>query len=136
MYKKILVPIELSHEHSGINAIKIAKKLIDDEGKIVLVSVVASVPHYIEAELPTNLMESSKKHAYEKLTAIAKKEGLKSEVKIRTGHAANEILETAQNCNADLIIVASHRPGLSDYFLGSTAARIVRHAQCPVLIDR
>jgi universal stress protein F len=136
MYKTILVPIEFSHEHSEINAIKIAEKLIDDDGEIVLVSVVGSIPHYIEAELPMDLMENSKKFAHEKLTAIAKKMGIKSDVKIRTGHPANEILEAARTYNADLIIVASHRPGLSDYFLGSTAARIVRHAQCPVLVDR
>jgi len=136
MYKTILVPIELSHEHSGINAIKIAKKLIDDEGEIILLSVVASIPQYVEAELPIDLVENSKKHALEKLTEIAGKEGVNSDVKIRSGHPANEILEAARIHKADLIIVASHRPGLSDYFLGSTAARIVRHAQCPVLVDR
>ena len=68
--------------------------------------------------------------------AIAKGEGIKTDVGIRTGHPANEILEAASKFDVDLIIVASHRPGLSDYFLGSTAARIVRHAQCPVLVDR
>jgi len=136
MYKIILVPIEFSHEHSGINAIKIAKKLIDNDGEIILLSVVGSIPPYIEAEIPMDLMENSKKLAYEKLAAIARKEGIKSDVKIRVGHAANEILEAARIHNANLIIVASHRPGLSDYFLGSTAARIVRHAQCPVLVDR
>ena len=36
----------------------------------------------------------------------------------------------------DLIIVASHRPGLQDYFLGSTAAKVVRHAKCSVLVIR
>ncbi|MCP4071859.1 MAG: universal stress protein [Hyphomicrobiales bacterium] len=136
MYKIILVPVEFSHEHSGINAIRIAKKLVDDGGEIVLVNVVGDIPTYIEVELPMDLLNNSKKLALEKLTEIAAKEGIKSDVKIRTGHPANEILAAAESCNADLIIVASHRPGLSDYFLGSTAARIVRHAQCPVFVDR
>ncbi len=136
MYKTILVPVEFSHEHSGINAIRIAKKLVDDGGKIILVNVVGDIPTYIEVELPMDLLNNSKKLALEKLTEIAAKEGIKSDVKIRTGHPANEILASAESYNADLIIVASHRPGLSDYFLGSTAARIVRHAQCPVFVDR
>jgi nucleotide-binding universal stress UspA family protein len=46
------------------------------------------------------------------------------------------ILETAKEIGADLIVIASHRPGLQDYFLGSTAARVVRHAECAVLVDR
>ena len=136
MYKTILVPIELAHEHSGVNAIRIAKKLVNDDGEIILVNVVGDIPAYIEVELPMDLLNNSRKLALEKVTQIARKEGIKSDVKIRTGHPANEILAAAESYNADLIIVASHQPGLSDYFLGSTAARIVRHAQCPVLVDR
>ena len=42
----------------------------------------------------------------------------------------------AKEKNADMIIIASHRPGLQDYFLGSTAAKVVRHATCSVLVVR
>jgi len=42
----------------------------------------------------------------------------------------------AQEKGVDLIIIASHRPGLQDYFLGSTAAKVVRHAKCSVLVIR
>jgi universal stress protein F len=136
MYDTILVPIEPSHEHNGVNAIKIAKKLVNDDGKIILVSVVEDLPTYIETELLLGFRDNSKRLAQKKLTEIALDKGIGSNVEIRTGNAANEILEAAELHNIDLIIVASHRPGLSDYFLGSTAARIVRHARCPVLVDR
>ena len=136
MYAKILVPIELSHKRSGINAIKIAKKLVDDGGEIILVNVVDYVPAYIEAELPMASRNSLSKRALAKLTEIAKDAGIGSNVEVRSGHAANTILRAADSHYADLIIIASHRPGLTDYFLGSTAARVVRHAQCPVLVDR
>ena len=36
----------------------------------------------------------------------------------------------------DVIVMASHQPKFSDYLLGSTAARVVRHAKCSVLIAR
>jgi universal stress protein F len=136
MYDTILVPIEPSHEHNSVNAIKIAKKLVNDDGKIILVSVVEDLPTYIETELLLGFRDNSKRLAQKKLTEIALDKGIGSNVEIRTGNAANEILEAAESHNIDLIIVASHRPGLSDYFLGSTAARIVRHARCPVLVDR
>jgi universal stress protein F len=136
MYDTILVPIEPSHEHNGVNAIKIAKKLVNDDGKIILVSVVEDLPTYIETELLLGFRDNSKRLAQKKLTEIALDKGIGSNVEIQTGNAANEILEAAESHNIDLIIVASHRPGLSDYFLGSTAARIVRHAGCPVLVDR
>jgi len=58
------------------------------------------------------------------------------QVIVRTGHSYNTILEVAKEKNADLIIIASHRPGLQDYFLGSTAAKVVRHANCSVLVVR
>ena len=49
MYDAILVPIEPSHEHSGVNAIKIAKKLLNDDGKIILVSIVEDLPTHIQS---------------------------------------------------------------------------------------
>lgn len=136
MYDTILVPIDLSHKHSGVNAIKIAKKLINDGGKIILISVLDDVPAYVEAEIPQGLRENAKKEALLQLTKIAKENGIGSNILLRLGRAASTILETAETHSADLIIIASHKPGLSDYFLGSTAARVVRHAQCPVLVER
>ena len=37
---------------------------------------------------------------------------------------------------ADLVVVGSHRPVMSDYLLGSNAKTIVRHALCSVLVVR
>ena len=52
------------------------------------------------------------------------------------GHSGRSILEWAEGNAVDCIIIASHRPGLQDYFLGSTAGRVVRHAQCSVHVTR
>ena len=136
MYDTILVPINLSHKHNGVKAVKIAKKLINDGGEIILINVFEDIPAYIEVELPKDLRENSKKERLLELTRIAKENGIGSNIQILSGHAASSILEAAESSDANLIIIASHRPDLSDYFLGSTAARVVRHAQCPVLVDR
>ncbi len=46
------------------------------------------------------------------------------------------ILDMAEKVEADLIVMASHRPELQDYLLGPNAARVVRHAKCSVLVVR
>ena len=46
------------------------------------------------------------------------------------------ILDLAEKIGADLIVMASHRPELKDYLLGPNAARVVRHAECSVMVVR
>ena len=46
------------------------------------------------------------------------------------------IIDFATSSGIDCIVIGSHRPGLSDYFLGSTASRVVRHAPCAVHVFR
>ncbi len=48
----------------------------------------------------------------------------------------SSILAAAEAHGADLIILASHIPDFSNYFIGATADRVVRHAKCSVLVDR
>ena len=54
-------------------------------------------------------------------------------------HAASiyaEILGVAEEAEADLVVVGSHRPAMKDYLLGTNAARVVRHAHSSVLVAR
>jgi len=55
---------------------------------------------------------------------------------VRQGNAAATILDAALAMQADAIVLGSHRPGYRDVLLGSTAARVVRHAKCSVVVDR
>lgn len=136
MYEKILVPIDMAHKAEG-------KKNIDDaiarsaEGaKIILLYVVEEIPNWAAISLPAELIDKSLAEARDDLKAIANATGRKMDVEVRTGHSYNTILDVAEEKEVDLIIVASHRPGLGDYFLGSTAAKVVRHAKCSVLVIR
>ena len=63
---------------------------------------------------------------------IASKIGAHSVV--RVGNVYEEILKLADEISCDLIVMASHRPELKDYLLGPNAARVVRHANCSVLV--
>ena len=52
------------------------------------------------------------------------------------GHSARSIIDYSETNGVDCIVIGSHKPDLSDYFLGSTAARVVRHASCAVHVHR
>jgi nucleotide-binding universal stress UspA family protein len=94
-----------------------------------------AIPAYATQYLPKEQMET--RHA--DAVALLKKElAGYSDVKpvVKTGHSGRSIVEFADAHDIDCIIIASHRPGLQDYLLGSTAARVVRHAQCPVHVIR
>jgi len=52
------------------------------------------------------------------------------------GNIYREILHYAGETGCTLIVMASHRPELEDYLLGPNAARVVRHADCSVLVVR
>ena len=52
------------------------------------------------------------------------------------GSVYETILKVARQTKADLIIMESLRPALKDYLLGPNAARVVRHAECSVLVIR
>jgi len=51
------------------------------------------------------------------------------------GYPKEQILITAKDWNADLIIIGTHgRSGLAHLLMGSVAEHIIRHAQKPVMI--
>jgi nucleotide-binding universal stress UspA family protein len=56
---------------------------------------------------------------------------------IRVGRPYEEIINLAREINADLIVLSTRgHSGLKHLLLGSTAERVVRSAQCPVLVAR
>ena len=136
MYKTILVPIDMAHVVEGKSNIDLAIEHAAEGAKIILLNVVEEVPNWAAINLPADLIQKSIDAARDDLKAIANASGRKMDVEVRTGHSYNTILDVAEEKGAELIIIASHRPGLQDYFLGSTAAKVVRHATCSVLVVR
>ena len=136
MYKTILVPIDMSHVAEGKANIDLAAQHAAADADIILLNVVEEMRNWAAVELPTGLIDKSLEASQSELKAIAAAAGMKVGVEVRAGHSYNTILDVAEEKSADLIIIASHRPGLRDYFLGSTAAKVVRHANCSVLVVR
>lgn len=136
MYKTILVPIDLAHVAEGKAILDVAAKQADEGAKIILLNVIEEIPTWAAAEIPKEIIDRSTENVRSEIEGIANASGIKMDTEIRSGHASNTILAVAKERAADLIIIASHRPGLQDYFLGSTASKVVRHANCSVLVVR
>ena len=135
MYKNIVVPIALDHERDTKSAFELAQKLLDKDGKITALHVQEQIPGYAGVHLPPDLTKRRRKEAKAELeNEIVDQAHV--EPAIITGHSGRTIVDYAKSHDVDCIIVASHRPGLQDYFLGSTAALVVRHAHCCVHVVR
>jgi len=135
MYKNILVPIALDHGPKSGEALAVARALLTEGGTITAMTVMEAIPPYVSQYLPADQEARAREEVHAALLAeLGGEGGVKADVV--TGHAGRTILEYAEEKGMDLIVIASHRPGLQDYFLGSTAARVVRHAPCAVHVVR
>ena len=138
MYKSIVIAAALFNDGATTRAaLTKAQSLLDKNGKITLVHVLEDVPGYVAASLPASHLANRKIDVTAQLQALAASfPTLSVTIVVEQGQPAQTILDVAQEQGADLIMIASHKPGLSDYFIGSTAARVVRHAQTSVLVSR
>ena len=135
MSHHILVPVALDHEPIVPGKIALARRLLSDGGKITLLTVLENIPGFVSEFVTVKSENELTKGIREKLDAVAA--GAPDiTTEIRTGKPGIEIVTYAQENDVDLIIVGSHKPGMSDYFLGSTAARVARRAPCAVYIQR
>ncbi len=135
MYDKILVPIAFDEDHDDSKALPVARLLANPGAQIVLFHVMDEIPPYAMSYLAEDFRSESR----DAIIAELKKrtEGTENaQVVVVDGHSGRTIVDWAGDHEVDCIVISSHRPGLQDYFLGSTAARVVRHAPCAVHVLR
>jgi len=135
MYNNILVPVAFETGRDTMKSIEIAEALAEPGGTVTALHVIEEIPSYVAQYLPEGQIEANLHDVKE---ALVQKLGPHGEitVKVVEGHAGHSIVDYAAENNVDCIVIASHRPGLQDLFLGSTAARVVRHAPCSVHVVR
>lgn len=141
MYKNILVPIDLKHDSAWRKALPSAMDHVRHyEGKLYLITVVPEIDMIIPAvHLPKDFGRKTREEAKRRLEEFRKEhvpEDIPTETIVGQGAIYKEVLRVADEIKADMIIMASHRPEIKDYLLGANAARVVRHANCSVLVVR
>ncbi len=136
MYQTILIPIDLGNTAKVNSLIEHTSTHNSSDARIILLNVVENIPSWAAVELPRGIQDKSVQSSLEKLKNLAASSSVEVEVEVRVGPPYQTILDVAEEKSADLIIVASHQPKHQKYFLGSTAAKVVRHATCSVLVVR
>jgi nucleotide-binding universal stress UspA family protein len=141
MFKTILMAVDLGEESSWQKALPAALLHARSEGgSLTLVTVVPDFGESIvETYFPADFAEKATANAEAELEAFRAAHvpsDVPSKAMVRTGGIYHEIIAAAGEIGADLIVMASHRPALSDYLLGPNADRVVRHAKCSVLVVR
>ena len=112
-----------------------ATKLAAEGARITALHVMEEIPAYITNEMSQELLANRRTQAEEEMSATVSGHSGVTPVVI-FGHAGRTLLDYAHEHKVDCIVLSSHRPGLQDYFLGSTAQRVVRHAACSVHVMR
>lgn len=135
MYNNILVPVLFDDEAKAQAAIALAHTLAGDTGRITILHVMEDVPGYAMRYMSDDFMKTARMAIEGQLADMAATTPNARGVLIH-GHSGRSILEYVEEHDNDLIVVSSHRPGMQDLLLGSTATQLVRHAPCAVHVMR
>ena len=141
MFKKILLPIDLGDLDSSQKAVATAIELSRTGGaRLHLLCVVPGYSMSIVSQyFPEGFEEKSLVEAATQLDDFITKNipaEIASPAIVANGTVYKEILRVAGEIGCDVIVIASHRPELKDYLLGPNASRVVRHADCSVMVVR
>lgn len=139
MYYSILVPVDLDEPSSWVRAVPVGLALARSfSAKITLGNIVPDSVASREAQWSAIGYRRLLDSAAARLTSLA--DELRGDAELATrvgaGSIARGILDLAEDAEADLIVLASHRPEMKDWLIGANSSRVVRHAQCSVMVVR
>ncbi len=141
--KTILFPTDFSNGARAAmdHAASLAK---DYQAKLILLYVIQDISiaeWYIPSSLSVgDLVEDMRKSAWQEMDkwfAEVSQQVKDVEKMVVRGVPFVEIIQTAKEKTADLIVIGTHgRTGIDHMLFGSTAEKVVRKASCPVLTVR
>lgn len=140
---KILHPTDLSEcaTQAEAVAIDLVRKL---DGDLVLLQVLVEAPLYSEGLISRRQVQTVydaqrkwSEDALEARTEKLRQSGIKTSWRVQMGTPHEEIIRTADEEHAGMIVMGTHgRSGLNRALLGSVTERVIRLARCPVLTVR
>ncbi|MEX0923434.1 MAG: universal stress protein [Rhodovibrionaceae bacterium] len=141
MYKDILLAVDIEDPEDQRKAVSTAAEYAKAFGSTL--HVITVVPTFglsiVGSYFPPDYEKKTLEAAKQSLHAFCAQhipEGVSLQHIVGHGRVYQEILRCAEEISADLIVMASHRPGLEDYLVGPNAEKVVRHANCSVLVVR
>jgi nucleotide-binding universal stress UspA family protein len=137
VYRKIMVPVDLVHRDQLDKALKTAADLAKHYG--------ASVTYVgVTPETPSPVAHNPKEYG-QKLAAFAKEQGEAN------GHGVDSLamtstdpaidldkvlLSAVEKTGADLVVMASHKPNVADWFWASHGGTVASDADISVMLVR
>ena len=137
MFRKIMVPVDLAHIETLAHARGVAGDLARHYGiPVCYVGVTAATPGAV-AHNPQEF--SAKLAAFGK--AEAGEYGISADTHAAVSHdpttdVDDTLLAAVDETGADLVVMASHIPGLADYIWPSNGGKIAAHSRASVLVVR
>ena len=137
MFQRILAPVDLAHLNKLERALKITAEEAQHHGApVTYVSVAAAAPgelaHYPEefrAKLDAFAKEQAESWGID-ATALAV---ISNDP---TTDIDDALLKAVEDTGADLVIMASHKPGLAEYFWPSNGGKVASHTDASVFVVR
>lgn len=139
MFKSIIVPVDTREPSSWAKALPAAISLAKANGALLTVAtVIPNVKAMVQAEWSVIAFQDMVETAHAQLGSIIGEfpEAADATTEVGSGSIWRGIIEIAKRAEADLIVLASHRPAMKDYLIGANAVNVVRHAPCSVLVVR
>ena len=140
MFRKILVPVDFTEKNEAAlaSAIEIAGRSDGEESEVTLLHVIETIEH-VEFDEMKDFYRGLETRAAAKLFAMEERfqsAGVRVRHDILYGKRAETIVRHAEEREADLIVLSSHRvdrdhPALG---VGAISYRIAIVARCPVLL--
>ena len=104
---------------------------------VVAVATPPEPPTEVETQATIEMATRHYESLFESLRRQAQERNMTVQTYIRVGHPADQILKTAAQQGADLIVVGHRgKSAIVEWVSGSTSRRVVSHAKCPVLVVR
>lgn len=133
----VVVPVDFSE--SSADAVSNARQMVAHPGDLRVVHALLPLDYASPGVLFDQVTEESRKAATEKHAhEFMEKHGHADvPIVVRVGDPGSVITDYATELHADLIVIPSHGyHGIRRFVLGSVAERVIRHADCAVLVLR
>lgn len=141
MTKHILCAVDMTHSDDAASLLAEAGKLADFYGATL--SVITVLPDYnsswVGSFFKEGMLQEAANSASDTLhdlvrRALPDRKQVQHIVKI--GAVYQQVLETIDEIDADLVIVGAHKPDIADKLLGPNSARIARHSPVSTFVVR
>lgn len=137
MFKKILSPVDLAHVDKLAKAMTVTGDLARSNGaEICFVGVTVSTPSEL-GRTPEEFNQKLEKFAAEQGAILGVPTSSHMIVSHDPATQMNQELEDAvTEIGADLVVMATHPPGVSDYFWSGHGAHLAAHSKASVMLIR